>query len=279
MEEEAQNPEKTVPVPPKAGSLVKAARLAADIEPAKLCADLRISTEALAALEAGQYDRLPGDPYVRALLGSISRQLRLDPQDVLKAYNAEVGGASTTAPVAPYKDLSQTHIMAHKQIFILILAVLLFTLLLILGKLNASNGSAASDAAPVDSLSPAAALDSLPESQSLRPDSAGDSVEARLPDSGLGPSGSVGNAASASSTVNRVVVKPVLDSVWIRVQRKGKPETVQLLLLGKQMEVTHSDTIALILGKRKSVEVVLGDTTLIPAQKRFRIVDSRITYY
>jgi hypothetical protein len=63
------------------------------------------------------------------------------------------------------------------------------------------------------------------------------------------------------------------------VQRKGKPETVQLLLLGKQMEITHSDTIALILGKRKSVEVVLGDTTLIPAQKRFRIVDSRITYY
>jgi hypothetical protein len=45
------------------------------------------------------------------------------------------------------------------------------------------------------------------------------------------------------------------------------------------MEVTHSDTIALILGKRRSVQLSLGDTTLIPARKRFRIVGNRVTYY
>ncbi len=257
--------EKQAPESSKAGAMVRAARLAAGVDAAKIGADLRISTAALEALESCRYDRLPGDPYVRALLGSVGRYLRLDVQKLVQAYNSEMG-APSTAPVTPYKDLSQTHVLAHRQIFILILAVLLFALLLLLARLNSGGTSAPTVG------------DTLPESRSLRPeipaDTAAKPAPIARPDT-VRPT----EAAAPAKEINRVVVKPLIDSVWIRVLRAGKPESKQLLVLGKQMEVTHPDTIALILSRKKSVELTFGDTTLIPAQKRFRILGGAITYY
>ena len=132
-----------------AGQKVRQAREALGIPAAKLCADLRISPAALEALEAGDYGKLAGAPYVRATLVSLSRPLRLDSKELLQAYAEETGsGQATSAPVSPYKDDSGTHARAHKQIFILLLAVLLFVLLLIMGKVNTSAPEPESTAPP-----------------------------------------------------------------------------------------------------------------------------------
>ncbi len=284
MEFSLENSEKNE-TPPlvRAGSLLKAARMAAGMDPNKLGSDLRISIHALEALENNEYDRLPGDPYVRALLGTLARRLGLDPLEVMRHYNAEIGALNTAPPVAPYKDLSETHILAHKQIFILILAVLLFTLVLVLLKFNKSTeNSVVEESQPLDSLQKTETFtDTLPEMGSLQPDSivSVDSTPIQAEAITLPPTGESKSLPTPIKEPHRLVLKPLLDSVWLRVLRSGKPESRQLLLLGNQMEITHSDTIAFILDKKKSVEISWGDTTKIPTKRKFRIIGNILTYF
>src|SRR3954467_2223621 len=83
------------------GEILHQARLASHIEVNKICADLRISPQALEAIEQGNYHLLPGDPYVRALLGSMSRYLNADSGAIIRGYNKEIGATQAAPSVAP----------------------------------------------------------------------------------------------------------------------------------------------------------------------------------
>ena len=172
MEESSENTDK---VPLTAGTLIRKTRLAAGVEAADLCSSLRISLAALEAVEAGQYQRLPGEPYVRALLGSIARFLGMDPQKLLNAYYYEIGAAASQSSAVPYQDVSQTHAVAHRKLFIALLAALLIALLFILAKVNSSSGKnqTVENAARRDTLIMAAPppAESLAFIAALRPDS------------------------------------------------------------------------------------------------------------
>ncbi len=74
-----------------------------------------------------------------------------------------------------------------------------------------------------------------------------------------------------SSHLTLAIVKPLIDSVWVKVTRSGKEDFGTVLRLGKQMQVSHTDTIVIAISKRKSVEVTLGGKTVIPEKKRFKI--------
>lgn len=291
------------------GRTLREARQAANIDANKLCSDLRLTTQTLEALEQGNYHLLPGDPYIRALLGSIGRYLNLDPIALIQSYNKEIGAAhAAPATVAPYKDRTQTHTATHKQIFIGIFAVLFIILFLLFRKLNVDEGDPSKAIPPpatgaADTLAPAA-QDTLLESKSLAPDtslakSSPDSGENRgaaprlpLPKPGTpaagpgaipspesapapGPATAVpapsGMAPIDSSNLTLAVVKPLIDSVGVKVLRSGKDDFSTLLRLGKQMQVSHIDTIVVMISKRKAVEVTLGGKTVIPDRKRFKI--------
>ena len=289
------------------GRTLKEARQTANIDANKLCSDLRIAPQALEALEQGNYHLLPGDPYIRALLGSIGRYLNLDPLVLVQRYNKEIGAVATAPSIAPYKDRTQTHTAAHKQIFFVIFAVLFVVLFLLFRKLNVEDGDASKTLPPPataasDTLSPTAP-DTLLESKSLAPDSA---LAKASPDSGetrggnlrppLGvpakpgapvaatptasPTAPAGTPAPAvpaaapvidSSHLTLAVVKPLIDSVGVKVMRSGKEDFATMLRLGKQMQVSHTDTIVVAISKRKSVEVTLDGKTVIPEKKRFKI--------
>jgi cytoskeletal protein RodZ len=286
------------------GRTLKEARQTANIDANKLCSDLRIAPQALEALEQGNYHLLPGDPYIRALLGSIGRYLNLDPLVLVQRYNKEIGAVAAAPSIAPYKDRTQTHTAAHKQIFFVIFAVLFIVLFLLFRKLNVEDGDAAKILPPpttaADALSPAAP-DTLLESKSLAPDTA---LAKASPDSGeirganplrpplaaparpgaplaAEPSPSVPGAAPVpavpvapvidSSQLTLAVVKPLIDSVGVKVMRSGKEDFATMLRLGKQMQVSHTDTIVIAISKRKSVEVTLDGKTVIPERKRFKI--------
>jgi cytoskeletal protein RodZ len=297
------------------GRTLREARQAANIDANKLCSDLRLTTQTLEALEQGNYHLLPGDPYIRALLGSIGRYLNLDPIALIQSYNKEIGAAhAAPATVAPYKDRTQTHTATHKQIFIGIFAVLFIILFLLFRKLNVDEGDPSKAIPPpatgaADTLAPAA-QDTLLESKSLAPDTSlakasPDSGESRgaanklpvpkpvPPAAGPGavpspesapapgaatavpaPAGTAGVAGVApidSSHLTLAVVKPLIDSVGVKVLRSGKDDFSTLLRLGKQMQVSHIDTIVVMISKRKAVEVTLGGKTVIPEKKRFKI--------
>ncbi|MEO6097342.1 MAG: helix-turn-helix domain-containing protein [Fibrobacteria bacterium] len=274
-----------------AGRALKEARQMANIDANKLCSDLRISPQALEALEQGNYHLLPGDPYIRALLGSIGRYLNLDPQVLVQLYNKEIGAVATAPSIAPYKDRTQTHTAAHKQIFFVIFAVLFIVLFLLFRKLNVEDGNASKvlpspATAATDTPSPAAP-DSLLESKSLAPDTAlakasPDSGETRgsnpprpavpaRPAAAPTPGLPVEPTVIDSSHLTLALVKPLVDSVGVKVMRSGKEDFATMLRLGKQMQVSHTDTIVVAISKGKSVEVTLGGKTVIPERKRFKI--------
>jgi cytoskeletal protein RodZ len=274
---------------PRVGQTLQQARLAAHIETNKICADLRISQQALEALEQGNYHLLPGDPYIRALLGSMSRYLGLDPQAIIKDYNREIGHSPQAPSIAPYTDKAQTHSTAHKQIFIVIVLALFVVLFLLIGKLNrgGEEPTVPAIANPAPTESPAFPVDSTPESRSLSPDSAAidstaeDSVNVKpVPGAALQGGTPAGQAAAADTAGMHVaVIRPLKDSIGIRVVRSGKEDFATLLRLGKQMQISHPDTITVYTTQRSMVEVTVQGRTYTPNRKRFKIHGSMVKTY
>jgi cytoskeletal protein RodZ len=266
-----------------AGQRVREAREKAGLSLAKLASDLRISATTLEALEAGQYDKLAGAPYVRATLVSLARPLRLDAKDLLKAYADEIGGQEAPSiQISPYKDDSGTHAKAHKQIFILLLAVLLFILLLIMGKVNTSSPDSepAAPAADTDTL---LNIDPVMDSDSLSmplPDSAdADS----LPDGGDPRDTSAASpgsreAAEIAARETRVRVVALTDSVWLRILPAGDPERSLFLRRNKPLELKHDDAITFITRRGGTVRLFVKDSSLVPTERRFKVDGNQIAY-
>lgn len=267
----------------KVGRILQQARLSGHIDVNKICTELRISPQALEALEQGNYHLLPGDPYIRALLGSLSRYLGIDPTAIIKVYNKEIGAVAATPSISPYKDKAHTYKTAHKQIFIIIVIALFIVLFFLIGKLNKGEfvPAAPPDPASAAAEGPRAPDDTSTESRALAPDSAETAAlrkdsdrnggNLQVPDSLASQRAHPAPAAVDSSAMNSAVIKPLIDSVWIKVQRSGREDFITLLRLGKQVQVTHQDTIVVISGKRQAVEVTLGSETVIPTRKRFKI--------
>ena len=303
-------PEESEDAESKVGQTLQRTRVSAHIETNKICADLRISPQALEALEQGNYHLLPGDPYIRALLGSISRYLGLDAAAILKAYNKEIGAAPQAPSIAPYTDKASTYSNSHKQIFVVIVLALFVVLFLLIGRLNRGESvptvPASGTMAPVDSI--ALPGDSTLESKSLAPDSMTaaeslkDSSKAKpapaapsarplstetapvLAPGAQGPlpAGDAATAATASTDtagMNVAVIKPLIDSVGIRVVRSGKEDFSTLLRFGKQMQVSHPDTIIVFTSQRGTVEVTVGGHTVTPTKKRFKIYGNTVKVY
>jgi cytoskeleton protein RodZ len=288
-----------------AGQLLRAARTRAGLTTAKVSADLRISPSILEALESGDYGRLAGAPYIRALLVSLSRYLRIEPKDVLQAYAEETGShAATVTPVSPYKDDSKTHAKAHKQIFILLLAVLLFVLLLIMGKVSSSSPEETEPEAAPASSDTLLNIDPLIESDSLNADSlsldsaAADTIpliDTATMASAAAPANTAAlakpEAAPAKETTKEAVKEPVepkqpttvrvaalSDSVYIRVIRAGKRESSRVLAPGQAIELKHSEAITFITRNSSTVEVTVGSTVVVPDKRRFKVSGGTIAY-
>ncbi len=360
MNEVNSNPEDEIQkAGPSVGQIIKDARHAAKLDSAKVCNDLRISPSVLEALEEGKYHLLSGDPYIRALLGSIGRYLGLDSQKLIQNYNSQIGAVEAAPMVSPYKDRAHTYTTAHKQIFIAVVLILLAGLIVIVAKLNkheidpmqtqpapnsalpeslsqstdtgAINPSLMPDSnstktppeglaaktqgIPVPSVTgvnpaipsnpsvspnptPAAiatnaapttnstqATDLNPSDKSKKENTAATNITNSTP-ANLSPTkiaavvpNAAANAATDSGRQNVATIRPLMDSVGIKVLRTGKEDFLTVLRLGKQMQVSHSDTLIVFISKRKAVEVTLGNKTVIPDRKRFKIYGNTVKPY
>ncbi len=258
---------------PGAGRMIREAREALGIPLAKVSADLRISPATLEALEAGDYGKLAGAPYVRAMLVSLSRHLRLDSREVLQAFAEETGSAqSSAAPVvSPYKDDSGTHARAHKQIFILILAVLLFVLLLIMGKVNTSSPDPEPAPVPAET-DTLLKIDPLPDT--LPADGASDTVDTVA--AAVLPNSAEDDEPEVRET--RVRILGLNDSVWLRVLPAGDREVSMYLRRNRPQEFVHADAITFITRQGGTVRVFLGDSSVVPDKRRFKVDGEQIDY-
>ncbi len=272
----SENPQSGVPAAGKSivGRTLRSARERAGISADRLCADLRIAPSTLEALESGNYGVLAGAPYVRAMLVSLSRYLHLDQKDLLQAYAEESGNKPAAPTISPYKDDSPTHARAHKQIFILLLAVLLFVLLLIMGKFSTGDEALepAVPTAPADTL---LNLDPLPEPEDPAP---------------MPPEGDTETTDTSAAAIldeedeaegpreTRVRLLGISDSVWVRVLPAGQREVSDYLSSTRPMEFTHTDAITFITRQSRSVRVLLRDTVIVPNRRRFVVDGERFGY-
>lgn len=88
---------------PKPGAQLKAAREGRSLSLAEMANRLHLDTRIVSALEADAYERLPDSAYVRGYIRSYARQLDLDAEPLIDAYNAQVG--EPQAPVIrPYSS-------------------------------------------------------------------------------------------------------------------------------------------------------------------------------
>jgi len=284
------NPEES-PGRTSAGAMLREARLAAGLDAARMAADLRISLQAFEALETSQYHLLPGDPYVRALLSSLARQLHLDPQVVMKAYGKEMGVTAHTGQVAPYEDRDESMTTSHRKILIALMVLLLVGFVFVLRQLN-KPGADKTAAAAADSAESAlndspTEEDSLPESSALQPDSLDEQAGgAAGGEAGSGSNAAVGDSAAkageaakaAPDTAKHVTIfRATGDSVWVRlIGTKGKPDTFRLLKMGQTFKVVHSDTLRIALSEKGKLLLELDGKVMNPSRKRFKLFG---TYY
>ncbi len=247
----------------KVGQWLRKTREAKGVDAEKLCSDLRVNRTVLEALESGQYHHLAGDPYIRALLGSISRYLHLDSQAVIARYNGEVGASPAAVQAAPYLDQGPKYRVVHRQVFFAIL-IALAILVLLITLLNRSGQEPELNPgpAPLDSLLDQG--DTALEGTSLAPDSdtlVQDSIPAQSRNAEVG---------------EKVTIRPLRDSVQVRIVRMGKPDYNAYLRIGKQMQIPREDTIFVYTDVASALQVISGSARFVPTQKNFKIFNDTV---
>lgn len=86
---------------------LRGARELAGLSIEDLAATTKIRRTALQAIERGEFDRLPGDFYVRAFLKAYAREVHLPPDEIVSEYNALRGTAPE--PNAVPEHLEEQH--------------------------------------------------------------------------------------------------------------------------------------------------------------------------
>lgn len=130
-------PQGTAPAP-SAGALLRAARERLGLPLEEFAAHLKISPRRLEQIETDQFDKLLDSVFVRALVRSMCRALKIDPVPVLALLpkpsspqlDRAYGGAQTPQRKAPFKLLPDAHWLATSPVIggvaLLGAAVLLF---------------------------------------------------------------------------------------------------------------------------------------------------------
>jgi hypothetical protein len=66
--------------------------------------------------------------------------------------------------------------------------------------------------------------------------------------------------------------------VWIRVLPAGEREISQYLRTNRALEFTHGDAITFITRSSRTVRVFVGDTSIVPTRRRFKVDGDQVTY-
>jgi len=87
------------------GATLVAAREAAQLSVAEVARHLRLSVAQVEALEAGDFERLPGPVFVRGFIRNYARLVKLDPDAFLRQVETELSGLPHSPEAPPSKDI------------------------------------------------------------------------------------------------------------------------------------------------------------------------------
>ena len=122
-------------VPSVAGTLLQA-RTAAGLSQTEVADALFLTVDMIAFLDAGEYDRLPNQAFVRGYLRSYARMVGLDPNQLIRQFDEESRQAepNNLEPPAPksvveprFSGIVQAGLISLGLIAVLVFAVLMFS--------------------------------------------------------------------------------------------------------------------------------------------------------
>ncbi|MBI2295364.1 MAG: helix-turn-helix domain-containing protein, partial [Betaproteobacteria bacterium] len=96
--------------PAEAGGAAPGRRLAQaralhDLSPSDVARQLKLSVWQIEALEAGQFDRLPGPVFVRGFIRNYARLVKLDPEDLLQSAGDSLPLQAPRPATPPSQDI------------------------------------------------------------------------------------------------------------------------------------------------------------------------------
>jgi len=214
----------------RVGDIIRKERLARQISPEIIAKDLRLNITFLKALEAGNYDALPSDPYIRVYLRALAKYLMLDAEVLIQKFCNERGIFSEPAN----RDTKLVITMVDKERtpakpWIIVIAVIAALIIvgLIGGKAIRGLSSAPESAAVVPAEKTVVKTDAATDSliSALTPHRANDSAAS----AGKTDTSAVKAAVVPVDTATMILsVLSAKDSVWLQVFCDGKPHNTIL---------------------------------------------------
>jgi cytoskeletal protein RodZ len=245
----------------RVGDIIRKERLARQISPEIIAQDLRLNVAFLKALEAGNYDALPSDPYIRVYLRALAKYLMLDPEMLIKKFCNERG----ISPEPASNDTKLVITMVDKERtpskpWIIIIAVI--AVLIIVGIIGGKAIKGLSSG-------PEQSTQSVPvatETTAVKTDDAADSLGSalsRYPGDALAAKKdtSVKAAAPVDTAAMVLSIHSTKDSVWVQIYCDGKPRNT-ILQANTTKYFSARDSFNVNAGKRLHLAYTLNKKPL-----------------
>jgi cytoskeletal protein RodZ len=205
----------------------------------------RIRERLLAALEEGNYDRLPNPGYVRGYISSYARFLELDPVPLLNMYKAETGvGHQHELNLIPHASeavlpTGQQHAIPWRTVMIVV-GVIAVLSLLVWGGLRIWSGPEPTPPEPIPAGGTTPTVSAEPTETITQQ-----------------PAEDAASQQEATAAPFTLTVKIAADGAsWLRVTVDEKPAYEGTLTGGQSKEFEVANTAALRIGKPEAVTVL-----------------------
>jgi len=280
------------------GDILKKARKSFGLDLETLCAETKLNKSFMTALENNDWENLPVSPYVKAFLITLSKRLKLDPNEIITLYgNAKRIPPRKSSPEHKLRPLIDEAKIGKKAPIFIILGVFIFLLIILFNIQNEQ----VNESGFIETIS--LADTSIPESStnidtSLTPlphiiqDSSTDlsqttsfpagSILIKETDTTLAkdikPIISPKSISKPPPVVknkrkNKAVFVCLIDSLWMGVHRNKQKDINKLLIKNQNWTVKYHDTLIIKAGRKNGLDIFINDKTIHPKTKKFKIIN------
>ena len=272
----SETQDQTTPLQSGAGAVLRQARERAGLHVGALSVILKVPVKRLEALEADRFDLLPSAVFTRALVLSVCRHLKLDPQQVLPllpdpdlpvlsiegSLNQPFRSPSHNGPGRPWYSLTLPVLLTAGGLALAAALVFFWPEISAWGQKEGTSKTQAPSASVITEPVQPLRLQHTPADSGPLAGAAQSTASAGAPvapSGGASPSSSVPKtSASSVSAESSIVLFQVHKPTWVEVMGPGEQVVLRRLLQpGEQVPVTAAPLLRVTVGDVTGVTVLV----------------------